>query len=263
MDLGIQNKVALVAASSSGLGKAAALQLSREGTKVAICARNEANLKKAREDIAAETGGIVQAYTADVTQRDQVKQMVADILSSLGSIDILVCNAGGPPAGFVDDFSPEDYLKAVELNLMSTISLCYEAVPHMKKKGWGRIVCVVSVSAKQPIPNLVLSNTARAGVLGFAKSLSEQVAPYGITVNSICPGYTQTERVDDLAQSYANSGKGTKQDFYATIAASIPMNRMGTTEEFAHTVAFLASEGAGYITGAALQVDGGYIKGLF
>lgn len=263
MDLGIQNKVALVAASSSGLGKAVALQLSREGAKLAICARSEANLLKARENIAAETGGIVQAYTADVTQKEQVDQMVTDIVSTLGSIDILVCNAGGPPPGFVNDFTPDDYRNAVELNLLSTISLCYEAIPYMKKNRWGRIVCITSVSAKQPIPNLVLSNTVRAGVLGFAKSLSEQVAPYGITVNSVCPGYTKTERVGDLARSYADSGKGTQEDFYKTIEASIPMNRLGTTEEFAHTVAFLASEGAGYITGVALQIDGGYIKGLF
>jgi 3-oxoacyl-[acyl-carrier protein] reductase len=263
MDLRIQDKVALVAASSSGLGKAAALQLSREGTKLAICARNEDNLYKAREDIVSETGGVVRAYPIDVTQKDQVAQMVADIVSNFGSLDILVCNAGGPPAGFLDDFTPDDYRNSVELNLMSTISLCYASVSHMKKKGWGRIVCIASVSAKQPISNLILSNTARAGVLGFAKSLSEQVATYGITVNSVCPGYTKTERVEELAQSFADSGKGTQEDFYRTIEASIPMNRLGTTEEFAHTVAFLASEGAGYITGVALQIDGGYIKGLF
>jgi 3-oxoacyl-[acyl-carrier protein] reductase len=263
MDLRIQNKVALVAASSSGLGKAAALQLSREGVHLAICARNKENLFQAKEDIEAETNGVVHAYPIDVTQKDQIEKMVEDIVSSLGSIDILVCNAGGPPAGFVDDFTPADYRNAVELNLMSTISLCYEAVPHMKKNRWGRIICIASVSAKQPIPNLILSNTARAGVLGFAKSLSEQVAPFGVTVNSVCPGYTKTERVGDLAQSFANSGKGTPEDFYKTIEASIPMNRLGTTEEFAHTVAFLASEGAGYITGVALQIDGGYIKGLF
>ena len=263
MDLGIQNKVALVAASSSGLGKAVALRLSREGAKLAICARNKENLFKAREEIVAETGGAVQPYPTDVTNKDQVKQTVVDIVSDFGSIDILVSNAGGPPPGFVDDFTQDDYRNAVELNLISTVSLCYEAIPHMKKNRWGRIVCITSVSAKQPIPNLILSNTARAGVLGFAKSLSEQVAPYGITVNSVCPGYTKTERVEELAQSFADSGKGTQEDFYKTIEASIPMKRLGTTEEFAHTVAFLASEGAGYITGVALQIDGGYIKGLF
>jgi 3-oxoacyl-[acyl-carrier protein] reductase len=263
MDLGIQNKVALVAASSSGLGKAVALQLSREGTKLAICARNEKRLLRTRKIIAKETGGVVQAYIADVTQKDQVHQMVTDIVAEFGAIDILVCNAGGPPPGFLDDFTPDDYRNAVELNLMSTICLCYEVVPHMKKNRWGRIICVTSVSAKQPILNLILSNTARAGVLGFAKSLSEQIAPFGITVNSVCPGYTKTERIEDLAQSFVDSGKGTQEDFYKTIEASIPMRRLGTTEEFGHTVAFLASEGAGYITGAALQIDGGYIKSLF
>ncbi len=263
MDLGIQDKVALVAASSSGLGKAVALQLSREGARIAICARNEKNLFTAREELAADTGGVVLPYPTDVTNRDQVKQTVASVVSDLGSLDILVCNAGGPPPGLVDDFTPDDYRNAVELNLMSTISLCYEAIPHMKKNRWGRIVCIASVSAKQPVGNLILSNTARAGVLGFAKSLSEQVAPFGITVNSVCPGYTKTERVDDLARSFADSGKGTQKDFYKAIEASIPMKRLGTTEEFAHTVAFLASEGAGYITGIALQIDGGYIKGLF
>ena len=263
MDLGIQDKVALVAASSRGLGKAVALKLSQEGAKLGVCARNEKKISEAGESIAAETGGIVRSYKADVTQKDQVKHMVGDVVSSLGSIDILVCNAGGPPPGFVDDFTPDDYRNAVELNLLSTISLCHEALHHMKKNRWGRIICITSVSAKQPIPNLILSNTARSGVLGFAKSLSEQIAPYGITVNSVCPGYTKTERVEELAQSYADSGKGTQDDFYRTIEASIPMKRLGTTEEFAHTVAFLASEGAGYITGVVLQIDGGYIKGLF
>lgn len=263
MDLGITNKVALVTASSRGLGKAAALQLSREGAKLAICSRNEENLFKTRDRIAAETGGTVKAYPADVTQGNQVNQMMADIFADLGPIEILVCNAGGPPPGFVDDFTTDDYRNAVELNLMSTISLCYGVIPNMKKKRWGRIVCIVSVSAKQPIPNLILSNTSRAGVLGFVKSLSEQMAPFGITVNSVCPGYTKTERVEDLAQSFADTGKGTRDDFYKTIEANIPMQRLGTTEEFAHSVAFLASKGAGYITGVALQIDGGYIKGLF
>jgi len=263
MDLGIKDKVALVTASSSGLGKAAALQFSREGAKVAICARHEEKLYKAKEAIVEETAGIVQAYPADVTQKDQIKRLVESTAADLGPVEILVCNAGGPPPGLWDDFGPDDYREAVELNLMSTISLCYEVVPHMKAKKWGRIICIVSISAKQPIKNLILSNTARAGVLGFAKSFSDQTAPYGITVNSVCPGYTMTERVENLAKSFAESGKGTVEDFYRKAEAEIPMGRIGTTDEFGKTVAFLASEGAGYITGTALQIDGGYIKGLF
>ena len=154
MDLGIKNKVALVTASSSGLGKAAALQLSREGAKVAICARNEEKLLKAKDAIISETAGVVHAYPADVTQTDQIKRLVESTAADLGPIDILVCNAGGPPPGLWDDFAPDDYRKAVELNLMSTISLCYEVIPAMKERNWGRIICIVSISAKQPIKNL-------------------------------------------------------------------------------------------------------------
>ncbi len=263
MDLGIKNKVALVAASSRGLGKAIAFKLSREGAKVAICSRNKERLFKTRDEIAAETGGIVRAFVADVTDKKQVSKMVDQIVKELGTIDILISNAGGPPSGMADDFSLDDYQAAVELNLLSTVNLCYEVIPFMKKKKWGRIVNLTSVAAKQPIDSLILSNTARAGVLGFSKSFSNQVASHGITVNSICPGYTKTERVEELAKSFKESGKGTVEDFYKNIQKNIPAGRLGTPEEIAQAVAFLASEGAGYITGVALQVDGGYIKSLF
>ena len=263
MDLGIKNKVALVAASSRGLGKAIAFQLSREGTKVVICARNKERLGKTRDEIAAETGGVVRAFVADVKDKKQVSKMVEQTVKELGIIEILVSNAGGPPSGTADDFTLNDYQDALELNLLSTINLCYEVIHFMKKQKWGRVINMVSVAAKQPIDSLILSNTARAGVLGFSKSLSSQVASYGITVNSICPGYTKTERVGELAKSFEESGKGTVKDFYKNIQKNIPTGRLGTPEEIAHAVAFLASEGAGYITGVALQVDGGYTKGLF
>jgi len=263
MDLGLKNKVALVTAASSGLGKAAALRLSREGARVAICARDADKLSRAKKRIAAETGEPVKAYPADVTDGGLVKNMVRSVAADLGPLDILVCNAGGPPPGLWDDFGPDDYRKAVELNLISTITLCYEAIPYMKRKKWGRIICIVSISAKQPVSNLILSNTSRAGVLGFAKSLSNQIAPSGITVNAVCPGYTKTERVENLARSYAESGEGTIDDFYRMLESEIPVGRIGSPEEFGQTVAFLASEGAGYITGAVIQIDGGYIRGLF
>lgn len=263
MDLGIKDKIALVAASSKGLGKAVALQLAREGAKVALCARNKEKLFSAKEEITKETGGIVRAYIVDVTKRNQVQKMVKNIAVEFGSIEILVCNAGGPPAGQAGDFSPDDYKEALELNLISTLNLCYEIMPLMKKNKWGRIINITSVSAKQPIDSLILSNTARAGVLGFSKSLSNQLAPFGITVNSVCPGYTKTERVENLAESFAEEGKGTIEEFYKAIEKSIPLGRLGEPEEFAKAVAFLASEGAGYITGTALQIDGGFIKGLF
>ncbi|NIO47982.1 MAG: SDR family oxidoreductase [Candidatus Aminicenantes bacterium] len=263
MDLGIKNKVALVAASSRGLGKAIAFQLSREGAKVIICARNKERLFKTRDEIAAETGGVIMAIVADVKDRKQVSKMVQQTVEELGTINILVSNAGGPPSGMADDFVLDDYQDALELNLLSTVNLCYEVIPFMKKQKWGRIINMTSVAAKQPIDSLILSNTARAGVLGFSKSLSNQVASYGITVNSICPGYTKTERVEELAKSFEESGKGTVKDFYGSIQKNIPAGRLGTPEEIAQAVAFLASEGADYITGVALQVDGGYTKGIF
>lgn len=263
MDLGIKNKVALVAASSKGLGKAVAIQLSREGSKIVICARNKDRLFKTRDEIAAETGGMVRAFIADVRNKNQVKKMVEQVVNEFGTIEILVCNAGGPPSGMADEFTLDDYRNAMELNLLSTINLCYEVIPLMKKQKWGRIINMTSVTAKQPIDTLILSSTTRAGVLGFSKSLSNQLAPYGITVNSVCPGYTKTERVKNLAKSFEESGKGTVRDFYRNIEKAIPMNRLGTPEETAQAVAFLASEGASYITGVALQTDGGYINALF
>jgi len=263
MDLGIKDKVALVAASSQGLGKAIAFQLSQEGAAVAICARNKDRLLKTRDEIAAETGGVVKAFTVDVMNRDQTHKMVEEVIKEFGTIDILVCNAGGPPSGMADEFTVDDYQQALELNLLSTINLCYEVMPHMKKQKWGRIINMTSISAKQPVDSLILSNTSRAGVLGFSKSLSNQLAPFEITVNSVCPGYTKTERVEELAKSFEESGKGTVKDFYRNIEKIVPTGRLGTPEEVAQAVAFLVSEGAGYITGIALQVDGGYIKALY
>ena len=263
MDLGIKNRVALVAASSMGLGKAIAFQLSREGSRVAICARGKERLLKTRDEIASETGGQVKALVADVTDRNQVSKLVKNVVEEMGTIEILVCNAGGPPSGMADEFSLDDYQKALELNLLSTVNLCYEVIPLMKKQKWGRIINMVSISAKQPIETLILSNTARAGVLGFSKSLSNQLAPYEITVNSVCPGYIKTERVEDLAKSFEKKGKGTTKDFYSNIENDIPLGRLGRPEEIAQAVAFLASERASYITGVALQIDGGYIKALF
>ena len=263
MNLGIKDKVALVAASSKGLGKAVALQLAQEGVKVVICARNEDDLIKAKADIEYQTDTEVKAIQLDVTVRNQISRAVKEIVDEFGTIDILVCNAGGPPAGMFEDFTPDDYRNAVELNLMSTITLCYEVIPFMKKNRWGRIIAITSVSVKQPIDNLILSNTSRTGVIGFTKSLSNQVAKYGITVNAVCPGYTKTQRVENLARAFEESGKGTTKDFYTKIESTIPMGRIGKPEEFASAVTFLASEQAGYITGVAIQIDGGFVKGLF
>jgi len=265
MDFGIKDKVAFVSASSLGLGKAAAFELSREGAIVNICARNKKRLYKTQEKLQAQTGNEVRAWVTDVTEKDQVQTMIKEIISEFGRIDILVTNAGGPPAGQIDDFSPDDYLNALELNLLTTINLCYSVIPSMKANLWGRIINIASISGKQPIDNLVLSNTARAGVLGFSKSLSNAMAPFGVTVNCVCPGYTKTERIEELADAFVKSQKGSVsvQDFFSKIETMIPAGRFATPEEFGATVAFLASQQAGYITGAALQIDGGFIKALY
>jgi 3-oxoacyl-[acyl-carrier protein] reductase len=162
-----------------------------------------------------------------------------------------------------ENFGLDDYRQALDLNLLSTVNLCHEVMPIMKKQKWGRIVNLASVSAKQPIDTLILSNTARAGVLGFSKSLSNQLAPHGITVNSICPGYTRTERVESLAKDFEEAGKGSAQDFFQKIENMIPMGRLGRPDEIATATVFLCSEAASYITGVALQVDGGFIKAIY
>ena len=263
MNLGIKDKTALVTASSRGLGKAIALQLSREGANVAICARGMEELSQTKNEIAERAGGQVIAQAADVTDKSQVKELFQHVIDTFGTIDILICNAGGPPSGMAEGFGLDDYRKSLELNLLSTVNLCYQAMPAMKKQKWGRIVNLTSISAKQPIDTLILSNTARAGVLGFSKSLSNQLASYGITVNAVCPGYTRTERVESLAKSFEEAGKGSAQDFFRNIENSIPMGRLGRPYEIATAVAFLCSEAASYITGVALQVDGGFVKAIY
>jgi 3-oxoacyl-[acyl-carrier protein] reductase len=263
MDLGIKNRTALVTAAGRGLGRAVAERLSREGARVAICSRNPEEIEKTGVAIAGATGGQVLAAACDVTDAAQVSNFVTRINAELGPVEILVTNAGGPPAGLAADFTPDHYRDAVELNLMSTISLIYEVLPTMKERGWGRIVAITSVAAKQPIGNLILSNTARAGVLGFIKTISAQVASQGITVNSVLPGYTRTERVEELAEAYARANETGTDRFYEMVESDIPAGRMGKPEEFANAVAFLSSEAASYITGVSLPIDGGFTRGLF
>ena len=262
MDLGLKDRVAIVAASSKGLGKACALELAREGARVVICARDPASLAAAAEEIETATGAEVLAVEADLMQDAQIRHLVGEVLDRFGRIDILVTNNGGPPAGYFADFDDEAWLAAHQLTLMSAVRLIRAVLPAMRAQRWGRIINIASVSVKQPIDNLLLSNVYRPGVIGLAKTLSAQLAAEGITVNNVAPGYTRTDRVLDLARARAASGDQTIEAVLAGTAANVPMQRMGEPAELAALVAFLASERAAYITGATIQVDGGYVAGL-
>ncbi len=262
MDLGLKGKVAFVAGGSQGLGKAVSLEMCREGARVAICALDDPELPKAVEELRAATGAEVIGIPADVTDAEQARNFVRKGIEHFGTIDVLVNNAGGPPSKTFLEIDDEMWLQGVRLNLMSTIIMTREAVPVMMEKRWGRIINMTSISVKQPIDGLILSNTVRAGVVGLAKSLSNELATYNITVNNVCPGYTLTERVRSLAVVTAQKEGTTPEEIIKRWESSIPMKRLGTVEEFAALVAFLASERAGYITGASIQIDGGWYKGV-
>ena len=262
MDLGLKDRVALVAASSKGLGKACAQELAREGARVVICARDPEHLVAAADEIASATGAEVLPVEADLTDHAQIRNLVAQTLDLFGRIDVLVTNNGGPPAGYFDNFDDEAWLQAHQLTLMSAVRLIREVLPAMRAQKWGRIVNITSVSVKQPIDNLLLSNVYRPGVVGLAKTLSAQVAADGITINNVAPGYTRTDRVLDLARARAADGEQTVEEVLNGTAADVPLGRMGQPDELAALVAFLASERAGYITGATIQVDGGYVRSL-
>ena len=262
MDLGIKNKVALVAGGSMGLGRAVALAMAREGAKVAICALDDPSLPAAEKLLRSETGDEVLAVAADVSDPLQATQFVRKALAHFGTVDILVNNAGGPPSMNFLEIDDTMWANGFRLNLLSTIVMTREVVPVMKEKRWGRIINMTSISVKQPIDGLILSNTVRSGVIGLAKTLSTELAPFNVTVNSVCPGYTLTDRVRNLAKVVAEKEKVTPEAVIKRWEATIPMGRLGTPEEFAALVTFLASEQAGYITGAAIQIDGGWYRGV-
>jgi 3-oxoacyl-[acyl-carrier protein] reductase len=262
MDLGLRDRVAVVAASSQGLGKACALELAREGAAVVLCARDEQRLAEAAEEIHGATGAEVVPIQTDLLDAAQIRHLADETLRRFGRIDVLVTNNGGPPAGYFDDFGDEDWLTAYQLTLMSAVRLIRAVLPAMRVQQWGRIINITSVSVKQPLDNLLLSNVYRPGVVGLAKTLATQVAADGITVNNVAPGYTRTERVVELAEKRAADEGKTVEQVLADISASYPMQRMGEPEELAALVTFLASERARFITGTTIQVDGGYFKGL-
>ena len=262
MDLGLKHKVALVGASSKGLGKAIALGLAEEDAKVTICARDSDTLEETAAEIREKTGAAVLAVPADVSQPEQVSELIAKTIDRFDGIDILVSNAGGPRAGRFADLSPEDYQTALHLNLLSTINLCRGVVPSMKARGGGRIINLTSISVKQPVDGLMLSNMARTGVIGFAKTLASELAPDNILINNVCPGVIFTDRIKQLATVRAEEAGITYEDALANMTQDIPLGRIGDPKEFANLVVFLASDRASYITGTTIQVDGGMAKGL-
>lgn len=263
MDLGIKDRVALVTASSKGLGRASALALAQEGVKVAICARGGDSLKTTAYDIAAATGQEVLAIPADMTQARDIERVVKDTVNHYGALHILVTNAGGPPAGYFMDFDDGVWQSAFNLTMLSAVRLIRAAVPHMKQARWGRIINITSMSVKEPLDNLVLSNSIRAGVHGLAKTLSNQLGEYGITVNNVMPGTIHTDRIEQLAATTAKQTGQSLSQIIAERGKAIPLGRVGQPEEFGEVVAFLASERARYITGVSLPVDGGRIRGTF
>jgi 3-oxoacyl-[acyl-carrier protein] reductase len=262
VDLGLEGKVALVAAASKGLGRAIAEELAAEGASVALCARGKEALERTRDVIARSTNTDVIAITGDVSRAEDVERIVRATLEKFGRIDILVTNAGGPPSGKFESLTPEMWKQAVDLTLMSVINLTSAVLPGMKERKWGRVINVTSIAVKQPVDGLMLSNSLRSAVTGFARTLANEVAPLGITVNNILPGYTRTERVEQLSDATAKREGITREAAVGKWESEIPMKRLGEPREFAALAAFLASERASYITGTSISVDGGWIKAL-
>ncbi|WP_341528345.1 SDR family oxidoreductase [Nostoc sp. UHCC 0302] len=262
MDLQLKGKVALVTAASKGLGKATARQFAREGAKVAICARSEL-IEKAAAEIETETGAEVLALRADVTRQEDIERIINATVEKFGGLDILVTNAGGPPAGTFNDTDLATWETSFNLTLLSAVRLIKYAQPHLQKSSAAAILTITSTTTKQPAQNMVLSNSIRLAVIGLTKTLSQELGSEQIRVNSILPGWTYTERVDEIITARIAKTGNTKEAEIASVNAAVPLGRMGTPEEFANVAVFLCSPAASFVNGVMLQVDGGITQGTF
>lgn len=262
MDLGLKDRVALVAASSQGIGRATAEAFAAEGCRIAMCARNKQTLQASAEKIRKQYKVEVLEEAFDVTDAAAVSRFVAAVAGKFGSVDICVTNAGGPPAKGFLAATLEEWQRALELNFLSTVYFAREVIPHMQRKRWGRIVTLTSITTKQPVADLVLSNAVRAAVVGLVKSLANEFGKDGILVNNVGPGFTATDRLKELAAARAPGSGKSESEIFEGWAADAPLKRLGEPREVAETIVWLASERASYITGQTVLVDGGVYKGL-
>ncbi len=262
METGLRNRVAIVAASSQGIGRATALALAAEGAHLALCARNRDALEQVAEETRRVHGVSVHTDTFDVADDHRVRQFVEAAHRRFGRVDVCVTNAGGPPAKAFLDTAMTEWDSAYQLNLRSIVSFAQAVLPYMQQRHWGRIVTITSVAVKQPVPELVLSNSVRAGVLGLVRSLATQFGPDNITINNVGPGYTATARMKELAETRARTAGVSAADYETQIADDIPLRRLAQPEEIADAIVWLASERASYVTGQTVLVDGGVYRGL-
>src|ERR1700726_1656759 len=262
MNLGLKDRVALVAASSQGIGRATAEAFAAEGCRIAMCARNQQTLQAAAAKIRKQCNAEVLAQAFDVTDAAAVSHFVATVVDKFGSVDICVTNAGGPPAKGFLAATLDDWQRALELNFLSTVYFAREVIPHMQRKHWGRIITITSITTKQPVTDLVLSNAVRAAVVGLVKSLANEFGKDGILVNNVGPGFTATDRLKELARARSSASGKNEQEIFDAWAADAPLKRLGEPRELAETVVWRAAERASYVTGQTVLVDGGMYKGL-
>lgn len=264
MDLGLKERVAIVGGSSKGMGKATAVALAREGAFVTICSRTESDLRKAEMEIArTATQQHVLAITADLSRLDNIKRVVRDTYNRFERIDIVVNNIGGPPPGKPSELEDEQWHAALEQNFLSAVRMSREVIPYMKQQRWGRIINLLSNAVKQPTLDLVMSTASRLGTVGFSKMLSNELAPFNITVNNVLPGLVMTDRITNLYQSISDQGDQNVDELIKEASQKIPMRRLGRPEEMGDLIAFLVSERASYITGQSLSLDGGALATVF